>query len=314
MSKQSLAIVVPVYNEEESLRPLYTEIMENIPKLDGLISSYKILFVDDGSSDASLQVIKELAEKDSNVHAIVFRKNFGKAVALQAAFCEVEEDIVITMDADLQDDPIELKNFILKLNEGYDVVSGWKYERHDPLEKRLPSKLFNIVLAKYTGVRLHDFDCGYKAYRKEVIKALDLYGGLHRYVPVIAHRNGFRIAEIRVHHNRRKYGKSKYNTKRYFHGLYDFISIGFLTKYNNKPLHFFGKVGYTLMFLGAAAIIGSLVWNYYQPFGGCECVVLGGSLFIVLGCQMFMFGLLGDMLVDASYRARYTDVHIKEHF
>ena len=206
-----ISFVVPVYNEEKSLEILYDKILENMP------DEYEteIIFVNDGSTDQSATVIKEIIAKDKRVHLISFRKNFGKAMALESGFRNAHGTIVITMDADLQDDPVEIPNFIAKIDEGYDLVSGWKEKRQDPLEKRLPSKLFNKVTAKLSGVQLHDFNCGYKAYRKEVIDAIDVYGELHRYIPVLAHRKGFRIAEISVHHNKRQFGKSKYGFERY---------------------------------------------------------------------------------------------------
>ncbi len=215
--ERKLSIAIPVYNEEESLTELYEKLMESIqPCLrGGLISDYEILFIDDGSVDASYERIQEIGKRDSHVHWIIFRKNFGKAAALQAAFRNMTGDLIITMDADLQDDPVEIGNFIRKLDEGYDLVSGWKVNRLDPLEKRLPSKVFNYVTSRLSGVKLHDFNCGYKAYRKEVAKSLDIYGELHRYIPVLAYRKGYRITEIPVHHNKRKFGKSKYGMERY---------------------------------------------------------------------------------------------------
>ncbi len=234
-----ISFVVPVYNEEKSLEILYDKILENMP------DEYEteIIFVNDGSTDQSATVIKEIIAKDKRVHLISFRKNFGKAMALESGFRNAHGTIVITMDADLQDDPVEIPNFIAKIDEGYDLVSGWKEKRQDPLEKRLPSKLFNKVTAKLSGVQLHDFNCGYKAYRKEVIDAIDVYGELHRYIPVLAHRKGFRIAEISVHHNKRQFGKSKYGFERYLRGLFDSLTVAFLGKYYDRPMHLFGRGG-----------------------------------------------------------------------
>lgn len=313
MTERILSIVIPVYNEDESLHPLLEELRKNLADLDELISDYEILFVDDGSSDRSPQIIKEMSETDPHIHGILFRKNFGKAAALQAAFRNAKGDIIITMDADLQDDPIELKNFIQKIDEGYDLVSGWKYNRLDPLEKRLPSKLFNKVTSTLSGVKLHDFNCGFKAYRKEVVKSVDVYGEFHRYIPVLAYRKGFRIAEITVHHNKRQFGKSKYGFERYLRGLFDSMTSSFLLKYADRPMYFFGKKGLTLSLLGIAAIIAQIVLGVAgKGFFGAWFLL--GSMLILSGMFSFFFGYIANLLVDATYRNNYNEDHIKEKF
>lgn len=302
-----ISIVVPVYNEEESLDLLYGKIIENIQEYE-----YEIWFVDDGSTDQSLVKINELMEKDEKVHKIVFRKNFGKALALETAFHNVTGDIIITMDADLQDDPIELPKFIDKINEGYDLVSGWKKERHDPLEKRLPSKLFNAFTSKMSGVKLHDFNCGYKAYRKEVVKSVSIYGELHRYIPVLANRKGFKITEIEVHHNKREFGKSKYGIERYLRGLFDSMSVSFLSKYYDKPMYFFGKLGGLTFIVGfIICLVLTVEWFLGQSIGTRPLLLLG-ILCIILGIQFFSIGLIGDMMVDATNKDRYSETHVKE--
>ena len=314
MNNRKLTIVIPVYNEDESLRPLYAEIMKYVPELDVLISSYELLFVDDGSSDNSVQVIKELAEQDPNIHAIIFRKNFGKAAALQAAFRVADGDIVITMDADLQDDPRELRSFIEKIDEGYDLVSGWKFNRLDPLEKRLPSKLFNKVTCKMSGIQLHDFNCGFKAYRKEVVKSIDVYGEYHRYIPVLAHRKGFKIAELKVHHNKRQFGKSKYGFERYLRGLFDSMSSSFLLRYYDRPMYFFGKNGLKLCFAGGALTIAQIImWIAGVEKAGDTCLLLG-ALALGFGFMSFTAGYLANMIVDSAYRNGYSEAHIKDRF
>lgn len=303
-----LSFVIPVYNEQDSLEILYRKILENIP--DGF--EYEIWFVNDGSTDDSEKNIKKLIDEDKNVHIISFRKNFGKALALESAFRNVNGEIVITMDADLQDDPIEIPNFINKLDEGYDLVSGWKKERHDPLEKRLPSKLFNKVTQKLSGVKLHDFNCGYKAYRREVIDSIDVYGELHRYIPVLAYRKGFRITEIVVHHNKRQFGKSKYGFERYLRGLFDSLTVAFLGKYYDRPMHLFGKGGLICGIAGFVICAYLVVLKCMgQAIGGRPLLMLG-VLLIILGVQMFSIGFIGDMMVDATYRNRYNEGHIKE--
>lgn len=305
---QLLSFVIPVYNEEESLELLYNGIVDNIPK----DYSKEIWFINDGSSDNSEEVIKGIIKKDRDVHLISFRKNFGKALALETAFRNVNGDIIITMDADLQDDPVEIPSFINKINEGYDLVSGWKKERHDPLEKRLPSKLFNKVTSRLSGVKLHDFNCGYKAYRREVIDAIDVYGELHRYIPVLAYRKGFQITEIVVHHHKRQFGKSKYGFERYLRGLFDSLSVAFLGKYYDRPMHLFGKGGLFCGLVGFAICLYLLVLKLMgQAIGGRPLLILG-VLLIILGVQMFSIGFIGDMLVDATYRKRYNESHVKE--
>lgn len=235
------SFVIPVFNEAESLNELYRQVVQNalLSKWCNEPIKYEIIFVNDGSSDDSVEIIHKLHDNDDNVHLISFRKNFGKSAALQAGFRNVSGGIVITMDSDLQDDPAEIPNMISKLEEGYDLVSGWKFNRQDPAEKKLPSKLFNAVTSYMSGIKLHDFDCCFKAYRREVIDAIDVYGELHRYLPVLAYRQGFsNITEIKVNHKKRQFGHSKYGFRRYFHGLFDAITTNFLLKYCDSPMYF----------------------------------------------------------------------------
>ena len=313
---RKLSVVIPVYNEEESLEELYDKIVENIDACisEELISDFELIFVDDGSSDCSAEKLRILSERDHRVHTIIFRKNFGKAAALQAAFRNADGGVLITMDADLQDDPAEIKNFINKIDEGYDLVSGWKVNRLDPLEKRLPSKLFNKVTSKMSGVALHDFNCGFKAYRREVTDSLDIYGELHRYIPVLAHRKGFKIAEIPVHHNKRKFGRSKYGVERYLRGLFDSISVSFILKYYDRPMYFFGGIGLGIFSVGfLICIILTIEWFIGMAIGTRPLLLLGVML-ILLGIQFFSIGLIGDMLVDTTYRKNYNENHIKEKY
>lgn len=313
MSERKLSIVIPVFNEEESLPLLYKKIMENVRDMSDLITDHELLFVDDGSKDNTLAVIRGLAEKDSHVHAIVLRRNFGKATALSAGFDKADGDIVITMDADLQDDPCELRSFIEKLDEGYDLVSGWKYNRLDPLEKRLPSKLFNRVTRKMSGVNLHDFNCGFKAYRRDVVKTIDVYGEYHRYIPVLAHREGFRIAEIKVHHNKRQFGKSKYGFERYLRGLFDSMSSSFLLLFFERPMYFFGRCALMLGGLGFAAVVAQIMlWIFKVQWGAT--VLLLGALALALSFMSLCFGFLGNMITDSKYHDRSITDHIHESF
>lgn len=311
--ERKLSIVIPVFNEEESLPVLYQEVEKSIRATieSGLISAYEILFISDGCTDGSVDAIKKLIAQDTNVHLIVFRKNFGKAAALQAGFRHSTGDIVITMDADLQDDPKEIPRFIEKLDEGYDLVSGWKYNRLDPLEKRLPSKLFNKVTSTLSGVKLHDFNCGFKAYRKEVVKSIDVYGELHRYIPVLANRKGFRITEITVMHHKREFGKSKYGFERYLRGLFDSLTTAFLLKYYDRPMYFFGKIGLFLLCVGFL-ICGwlTVLWATGHIIGDRPLLLLG-VLCIILGMQSVSTGFIADMVVDSTYHNRYDESHIE---
>ena len=312
-----VSFVIPVYNEEKSLEKLYGEIGRSIEQSrreehDWEISEYEVFFINDGSVDSSEEVIKEMIAADSRIRLISFRKNFGKAAALEAGFRHCAGDIIFTMDADLQDDPAEISRFIEKLEEGYDLVSGWKYNRKDPLEKRLPSKLFNWVTARASGVELHDFNCGFKAYRREVVKGIDVYGEFHRYIPVFAQRKGFKIAEITVHHNKREFGKSKYGFERYTRGLLDSISSVFLLKYYDKPMYFFGKWGIISLLIGVI-LCGYLTVEWLLgDYIGTRPLLQLGILCIITGIQLFSIGFIGNLIVDTSYRSRYSEEHIKE--
>lgn len=303
-----VTFVIPLYNEEKSLQLLYEGITANLEY------GYEIIFIDDGSTDGSRDVIRKLNDKDKKVRLIGFRKNFGKAAALQAGFHMSSGDVVITMDADLQDEPAEIKKFIEKIDEGYDVVSGWKFHRNDPLEKRLPSKLFNKIVSFLSGVNIHDFNCGYKAYRNEVVKSINVYGELHRYIPVLANRKGFKITEISVQHNSRKFGKSKYGTERYLRGFFDFLTVTYLSKYYHKPMHFFGRLG-LLSGLTGFVICVYLAVLWIMDFSiGTRPLLLLGVLLIIVGIQFFSMGIIGDILLDITFKDRYDESHVQERF
>lgn len=311
---KKVSFVVPAYNEEESLDELYSQVIENYNKCvaANLVEDYEFLFVDDGSTDGTANKIKELHSRDEHVRYIIFRKNFGKSPAMQAAFRNVTGDIIITMDADLQDDPSELLNLMTELEKGYDMVVGWKVNRLDPMEKKLPSKLFNKVTSKMSGLKLHDFDCGYKAMRREVVDALDLYGELHRYVPVLAYRKGFKITEIPVHHNKRIHGKSKYGFERYLRGLFDFMSVAFISKYADRPMYFFGKLGLAFGGLGTLLCL-YLTIKWFMGYSlSNRPILLLGVLAIMIGIQFLAIGFIGNMMVDATFRSNYNEANIKE--
>lgn len=292
--KVDVSLVIPVYNEEESLPELEYEIAKALGKK----FTYEIIFVDDGSSDTSWEQIKKLAEEKDFVHGISFSHNYGKSVALQAGFEKASGNYVVTMDSDLQDDPNEVPEMIEMLQSGYDLVSGWKKERHDPISKTIPSKFFNFVTRKVAGIELHDFNCGLKAYKAEVIDNIYLYGELHRYIPMLAKKEGFtRITEKVVKHHPRKYGKTKFGLSRFMNGFLDLVTISFVQKYLQKPMHFFGTIGMILLILGSGInlYIAYIKIVLGQGIGDRPLLILG-VLLMVLGVQLFSTGLLGEMI------------------
>lgn len=293
-----VSIVIPLFNENESISELYIEIC-------GALSSYdnwEIIFVDDGSSDGSKEKIIEIISKDSRSRLISFYRNFGKSAALSEGFKYSKGDIIITMDADLQDDPAEIKNLITKLEEGWDLVSGWKKTRLDPLNKRLPSKLFNMVTRLMTGVKIHDFNCGLKGYRNSVVKSIDVYGGRHRYIPALAGQRKFKVTEIVVNHRSRKFGNTKYGGSRLFHGFFDLITILFLNRYNQQPLHLFGSFGIGFLSIGFFVECCVLYYKYWlgHPFSKHMALLTFGVMLIVIGIQFFSIGLLGELMARSS--------------
>ncbi|MEN8193016.1 MAG: glycosyltransferase family 2 protein [Bacteroidota bacterium] len=298
-SFKKVSVLVPLYNEEESLRPLISEIRNALKKID---INYEILFVDDGSTDDSLKIIKEFARSDNKIRFISFRKNYGKSAALQLGFKNVTGDAVITMDADLQDDPEEIINLLAKLNEGYDLVSGWKKVRHDPFIKKHSSKFFNYITRLMSGIKIHDFNCGLKGYRNEVVKNVDIYGELHRYVPVLAGWQGFKITEIVVKHHPRKYGSTKFGISRFFKGFVDLLTVIFTTRYIQRPMHLFGFMGATAFLIGflISAYLSYEWWIYGTPLYNRPLLALGGLL-IVVGVQFFSVGLLGEFMVHSTH-------------
>ena len=292
-----VSIVIPLLNEEESLGELYSIISEVADKNN---LSIEICFIDDGSTDKSLDVIKELHQNNKNIKILSFRKNYGKSAALSEGFKLTSGEFIITMDADLQDDPAEIPNLINKLNEGFDMVSGWKKKRNDPLGKTIPSKFFNYTTSLLTGIKIHDFNCGLKAYRREVIKEIPVYGELHRYLPVLAHWRGFRVGEIIVQHHPRKYGVTKFGWRRLFHGFFDLLTVLFITRYRQKPLHLFGSVGLVSITTGSAVLIYlSILWLQGYGIGDRPLLILG-LLLVIVGMQSFSLGLIGEMITNSS--------------
>jgi glycosyltransferase involved in cell wall biosynthesis len=292
-----ISIVIPVYNEEESVNPLANEIRKALYQTK---FSYEVIFVDDGSTDRSLKEIKDICKTDKRFKYLSFRKNYGKSAALQVGFISSTGDVIVTMDSDLQDDPSEIQNLLKKLSEGYDLVSGWKKVRHDPFIKRYSSKFFNFVTRLISRVKIHDFNCGLKAYRREVIENIQVYGELHRYLPLLAHWQGYRIAEVVVKHHPRRYGKTKFGVSRFFKGFIDLITVVFTTRYIKRPMHLFG-------FFGALAFFAGIIVNGYLTYLWISGVYLTnrpllflGILLIIVGVQFFSVGLLGEMFVHNS--------------
>lgn len=289
-----ISIVVPLFNEEESLTELASVIDEAISSQ----YSYEIIFVDDGSTDTSFHVIKKLSAEKENIRGICFAHNYGKSVALQAGFEKVRGKYVVTMDADLQDDPDEVPEMIQMLKDGLDMVSGWKKERFDPISKTVPSKFFNYVTRKAAGIQLHDFNCGLKAYRREVIDNIYLYGELHRYIPMLAKKEGFsRIGEKVVKHHPRKYGKTKFGLSRFINGFLDLLTILFVQRYFQKPMHFFGTFGILLLLVGTGINAYMAILRLFFNIGiGNRPLLFLGILLMVLGIQLLSTGLIGELI------------------
>ena len=302
-----ISVVVPLYNEEESLPELQAWI-ERVMNEHGF--SYEIIFVNDGSTDRSWNVIEELSKKSNNIKGIKFRRNYGKSPALFCGFEKAEGDVVITMDADLQDSPDEIPELYRMITEdGYDLVSGWKQKRYDPLSKTIPTKLFNATARKVSGIKnLHDFNCGLKAYRREVIKNIEVYGEMHRYIPYLAKNAGFsKIGEKIVHHQARKYGKTKFGINRFVNGYLDLITLWFLSKFGVKPMHIFGFLGSIMFFFGFVAVIAVGAMKIYNMHAGNPYSLVTDNPYfflalttMILGTQLFIAGFLGELIARNS--------------
>lgn len=299
--------MIPVLNEQDSLRQLIAEIIANCPP-----HGYELIFIDDGSRDQSFPILQELAANDPNIRIIKFRRNFGKAAALQRGFDLAKGEVVFTLDADLQDNPREIPAFLAKLDEGWDLVTGWKRKRHDPWHKTIPSKLFNFVTARAFRLKLRDYNCGFKAYRREVVKELELYGEMHRYIPALANALGYRITEIPVEHRRREYGRSKYGMERYLRGFFDLLTVKMVTQYIKSPLYLFGRVGLLSTLLGTliTAYLGILKVFYGQPLSNRPLLFLGIT-FILGGLQFVSLGLISELIINRVTPVRRLPVSIE---
>lgn len=305
-----ISVVIPTYNEQDSLHEL-SDRLEHVLKKEAK-GNYEVIFIDDGSDDNTYSVIKEINKKNNRFKSIRFRRNYGKSAALSVGFKRAKGAVIITMDADLQDDPDEIPNLMAKIKDGYDLVSGWKKKRNDPINKTLPSKFFNFVTSKASGIKLHDFNCGLKAYRSETAKSLDIYGEMHRYLPVLAHWNGFRITEIPVLHHPRKHGVTKFGASRYVKGFLDLLTLLFTSRYLKRPLHFFGTLGTLLGLLGFGIDAWlTIEWLMGDTFLSNRPAALLGIGLIIVGVQLVSLGLLGEMIVknfkrDEEYQIKET--------
>lgn len=308
-----ISVVIPLYNEEESLPELQAWI-ERVMNENGF--SYEIIFVNDGSTDNSWNVIEDFSKKHDNIKGIKFRRNYGKSPALFCGFEKAEGDVVITMDADLQDSPDEIPELYRMITEdGYDLVSGWKQKRYDPLSKTIPTKLFNATARKVSGIKnLHDFNCGLKAYRREVIKNIEVYGEMHRYIPYLAKNAGFsKIGEKVVHHQARKYGKTKFGINRFVNGYLDLITLWFLSKFGVKPMHIFGFLGSIMFFLGFVAVIAVGAMKIYNMHAGNPYSLVTDNPYfflalttMILGTQLFLAGFIGELIArNSTERNKY---------
>jgi len=288
-----ISVVVPVFNEEQSVALLYEELQAALDPLD---ESWQAVYVDDGSTDASFAALTRLHSRTSNVRVVRLRRNFGKAAALAAGFAEAEGDVVVTIDGDLQDDPSEIPRLLAKLDEGFDLASGWKAKRKDPLTRRIPSKIFNWVAGRMSGLHLHDMNCGLKAYRGEVVRNLVLYGELHRFIPVLAHEQGYRVAEVSVNHRPRGHGRSRYGLERYLRGFLDLLTVSFMGRYRHRPLHLFGGLGLLLGLAGSALLLYLTVVKLTGHAIGQRPLLTLGVLLVVVGMQFFTLRLISEMI------------------
>lgn len=307
--KDLVSIVIPVLNEEKSIRELYRQIDTAFAQTS---LKYEVIFVDDGSTDGSFDIEEEIAREHSGITVVRFQRNFGKAAAIAEGFRRTKGEFVATLDADLQDDPTEIPAMICQLNGGYDLISGWKKKRNDPITKIFPSKIFNKVTSWMTGVKIHDFNCGLKVYRLEVVKSLKIYGGLYRYIPALAGLSGFKVGEKVVQHHPRQFGESKYGGSRLYHGFWDLITVLFLSKYERRPLHLFGLPGILCFLVGFIILLVLTIQWFLGHWIGNRPIFFLGILLLIVGLQFISMGLLGEMIAF-SQKKEYAIIKSVTH-
>jgi glycosyltransferase involved in cell wall biosynthesis len=308
-----ISIVIPLHNEERSVALLYDELDAALQPLG---EEWEAVFVDDGSTDGSFAALTRLHAGHDNVRVIRLRRNFGKAAALATGFDNAHGETVVTIDGDLQDDPAEIPRLLAKLDEGYDLVSGWKTRRRDPLRRRIPSRIFNWVTGRVSGLRLHDMNCGLKAYRAEVVQGMRLYGELHRFIPVLAHYRGFRATELPVNHRPREHGRSRYGVERYVRGFLDLLTVSFIGRYRHRPLHLFGGLGLILGAIGFVVLAYLTVLKALGHAIGDRPLLTLGVLLVVVGLQFFSLGLISEMLTsqyeESAGGRKQAELHVDE--
>ena len=298
LPNQMISVVIPLFNEEGSLNELSSALKK---VFDSLKCNYEVIYIDDGSTDQSFSILKGIHSRNHRFRCIKLRRNYGKSSALAAGFKMAKGDIIITMDADLQDDPEEIPELVQKINSGYDLVSGWKKIRYDPFIKKHTSKFFNFITSKISGIKLHDFNCGLKAYKKEVIKSIKVYGEMHRYMPALAHLSGFKVTEKVVKHRARKYGVTKFGASRFLKGFFDLLTVIFTTKYIKRPLHLFGTVGVISLFVGFVITLYLTYLKFFEnQYISDRPLFLVGILFMIVGLQFLSLGLIAEMITRAN--------------
>jgi len=308
-----ISVVIPIYNEERSVALLYEELQAALDPLD---DEWEAVYVDDGSTDGSFGALTRLHARAENVRVVRLRRNFGKAAALAAGFAQAQGNVVVTIDGDLQDDPAEIPHLLAKLEEGFDLVTGWKTHRRDPITRRVPSKIFNWVAGRMSGLRLHDMNCGLKAYRDEVVRGLALYGELHRFIPVLAYERGYRVAELPVNHRPREHGRSRYGVERYLRGFLDLLTVSFMGRYRHRPLHLFGGLGLVLSLVGFVVLAYLTVVKLTGHAIGQRPLLTLGVLLVVVGLQFFSLGLISEMITSHNEERvlarEQNDVRVEE--
>lgn len=306
-----ISVVIPLLNEEESLPELSLLLESELRRLAG--SKWEVIFIDDGSTDNSYAVIKEINKRNRRFKCIRFRRNYGKSAALAVGFRQSKGKYVATMDADLQDDPKEIENLLRKIKEGYDLVSGWKKKRYDPISKTIPSKFFNFVTSIASGIKLHDFNCGLKLYRREVVKTVNVYGEMHRYIPALAHWEGFKVTELPVSHHPRQYGKTKFGMSRFVNGFLDLLTVLLTTRYMKRPLHFFGATGSMIALLGLCInIYLTIEWILGNTYLSNRPLALFGIGMIIVGVQFISIGLIAEIITKGMNESQSINYSIKE--